>query len=334
MARMKVVKEPNESADIPETDPIQVELKQEIGDEEKEIDLAPSKEEKKEDKPKQEDDQEEVVTLKKQLETITKAAEEHKKLAEQAQKDRQQAIEQSNKKDAELTTAGDRVELAELDAINNAIAAAETEAASAQNAYVAAQTDSDWAKAAEAQRRMSRAETRLLQLEDGKASLEARREWAKTQPKKQPQAPSMDAYIDTLPLNGAQRDWLKKHPELMQDHKKNVRLQNADYDAQDKGLAAGSEAYFQFVEERLGYRQPETKEEEVDEEVKPERKALVSAPVSRNAPSISGKPSTTRITLSPEQRSAAKAAGVDEVTYARNLIKLQEAKKAGAYGEH
>ena len=336
MPRLRVVKKPNESADIPEADAIQVELEQELSDETKESQVDLAAQQRQEDKEKKvQEESEEVITLKKQLEDVTKAVEEHKKLAEQAQRERQAAVEHSQKRDAELTTAGDRVELAELDAINNAIAAAESEAGAAASAWSTAKAAEDLNGEVDAQRRLARAETRLVQLEDGKASIEARREWQRVQPKKAPQPQTLDTYIDTLPLNGSQKDWLKKHPELMQDPKKNVRLQNAHYDAEEKGLVGGSEAYFKYVEERLGYRQAETEVDDVEEvDDKPERKAIVSAPVSRNPPNSSGRPSSTRITLSPEQRSAAKAAGVDEVTYAKQLIKLQEMKRSGHYSEN
>jgi len=58
----------------------------------------------------------------------------------------------------------------------------------------------------------------------------------------------------------------------------------------------------------------------------------VSAPVSRETPSMStGKPTSTRVTLTPAQRQAARDAGVDEVTYARGVMELENRKKAGYY---
>ena len=65
------------------------------------------------------------------------------------------------------------------------------------------------------------------------------------------------------------------------------------------------------------------------------KRSMVSAPVSRESPSWSGGQSTgrnSRITLSPAQKEAARIAGISEVEYARNLLRLQQAKANGHYG--
>jgi hypothetical protein len=62
----------------------------------------------------------------------------------------------------------------------------------------------------------------------------------------------------------------------------------------------------------------------------------VSAPVSRDSISIStGRPVDTKITLTPEQREEAKfsmpgvAPEIAEREYAKNLIRLEQARRAG-----
>lgn len=341
MPRIRVVKKPEDAAGIPETDSIQVELDRESveTDDEtkgKEIDVQAQSEESDEGGPSgtQEED-EEKVSLKKQLEDLRRANEEHRRVAEEALRQHQVALTEVGRKDRELSVAHDYRDQADLDAITSAMAAADSEAASAQQAYEAAQTNQDFKAAAEAQRRLTRAETRLVQLEDGKHALEARRERVRNEPKPTPTPPSLESYIDSMPnLSGSQKDWLKKHPELMQDQRKNIRLQNAHLEAEDKGFTAGSTDYFQYIEERLGYRKEESTVA-TEETKEPKRGPGVSAPVSRDAPNLgSGKPAPTRIKLSPEQRAAAKAAGIDDITYAENLIKLQQMKREGRYGEH
>ena len=60
----------------------------------------------------------------------------------------------------------------------------------------------------------------------------------------------------------------------------------------------------------------------------------MSAPVSRDAPSLStGRPTTTRVELTAAQREAARISGVDDVTYARNLLRLNSLKQQGHYQE-
>jgi hypothetical protein len=57
----------------------------------------------------------------------------------------------------------------------------------------------------------------------------------------------------------------------------------------------------------------------------------VSAPPSREAPTSNGARSNSRVTLSPQQREAARLSGVDEVTYAKGILRLQAEKEAGNY---
>src|SRR4029077_685301 len=115
----------------------------------------------------------------------------------------------------------------------------------------------------EAQRRIARSESRLERLEEGKAAYEARLEAASTAPRQDPaprqQPNGIDAQLDAMPLSQKQREWLKAHSEALTDPKKNARLSAAHFDAEDAGHAADSDAYFQFIEERLGYRKPVAK---------------------------------------------------------------------------
>jgi hypothetical protein len=70
-------------------------------------------------------------------------------------------------------------------------------------------------------------------------------------------------------------------------------------------------------------------------EPEPERRTPVSAPVSREIPSsTTGRPpSETRVTLSAAEREHAKLAGISEVEFARQKLKLQALKASGHYRE-
>lgn len=63
------------------------------------------------------------------------------------------------------------------------------------------------------------------------------------------------------------------------------------------------------------------------------RSAPVSAPVrgGYNIPTAYGADKPGRITLSPQQREAARIAGVDEFTYAKGILELERRKKQGMY---
>jgi hypothetical protein len=140
-----------------------------------------------------------------------------------------------------------------------------------------------------------------------------------------------------LPLP-SQKEWLKSHSDAWTDQRKNMRLQGAHVEAEDQGLAPGSKKYFEYLEERLGYKKPdpdndddpEDQEEEPPQRRQTARRTLVSAPVSRDPPNNSGKPSSrTKITLTPRQMEAAQIAGVTPEVYARNLLKMEDMKDEG-----
>ena len=58
----------------------------------------------------------------------------------------------------------------------------------------------------------------------------------------------------------------------------------------------------------------------------------VSAPPSREVPTSNGARGSSRVTLSPQQKEAARIAGISIEDYARHLIRLNEEKASGNYG--
>jgi hypothetical protein len=126
-------------------------------------------------------------------------------------------------------------------------------------------------------------------------------------------------------------------------------------EAIQSGLADVSPEYFAHLDDRLAAMQEQQDErdgQEIVEEMerlaaangapRPEPRrpppshppspspSIVSAPVSRSAPTMSGT-RYGRITLSPEQREAARIAGITEAEYARWLPELERAKAEGRY---
>jgi len=244
----------------------------------------------------------------------------------------QAALRQAQEREQELWRERGRSEQAEYDQVVTAISGLQAELDRAQGDLEAALAGQDHRLAADANRRMAVASSRLTQLEDGKAAWEARQEELRRQPP--PPADPVAASIDGMAhLSVRQREWLKGHRDAFTDPAKNAYLGAVHWDAIRAGHAVDSDGYFAAVEERLGYRSPPAPPDDSRQEQQ-RRSIPVSAPVSREAPSLGGGPATpSRVTLSAEQREAARIAGVDEVTYARNLIRLNELKKQGHYQE-
>ncbi len=272
--------------------------------------------------------------LKKQLEDLRKAHGESQRRVQEEITARQAAEARVREREKDAAKSQIRAEDAEYDAILNAIGAAESEAEAAQRDISLATEASDAKAVGEASRRLARAEGRLAQLEDGKLAIERVKTTAAARAKEQQdqptqQRPTVDQYIDQLPnLLPSQRDWLRAHPDSLTDQRKNLKLQGAHVDAEDQGLRPGTQKYFTFLEERLGYKEPAEEDDDVNNEDEP--KPSVSAPPSRNATNPgTGRSTSTRITLTPEQREIARLSGVDEITYAKNLQKMNDMKAQG-----
>lgn len=289
-------------------------------------------------KTKEADEDDNTSDLKQQLEDMRKANKEQTDRFNQEVNLRQAAEQRVRERDQEVSQSKIRAEDAEYDAILNAIGAAESEAETAQRDISIASEAQDPKGIGEASRRLARAEGRLAQLEDGKAAIERAKTTAaaraKEQPQREPQkASTVDQYIDQLPnLLPSQRDWLREHPDALTDTRKNLRLQGAHVEAEDQGLRPGTVRYFNYLEERLGYKEKEDMEDDDDSQRQYLDAAApqVSAPPSRSATNPgTGRPSNTRITLTPEQREVARLSGIDEITYARQLQKMNELKASG-----
>jgi len=337
MPRIRAARTPEEAAAVPADQPVAIDLSTPPEPDIKEDE--PAAPERAARKPGAESETEpEQSPLQKQLDDMRRAeATVREQLgAERARSEA--AMRQARERETELARERGGREQAEYDTVLNAIGHAQAEADVAQRDLETAMSSADFKGAAEAQRRLATATARLVQLEDGKMAADVRREEQKQQVRAPPPPPTnpVDRQIDQMAqLSGRQRDWLKRHPDAMTDPRKNTRLGAAHFDAMDAGHAEDTDGYYQFLEERLGYRKPAPVASEDDDEPDPKptrRSPPVSAPVSRDAPSLSSsKRPSSRVELSPAQREHAKIAGVDEVTYAKGVQELERRKAAGMY---
>lgn len=345
MPRLRPARTPEEAAAVPSDKPVTIELTATPplpdADAPAEPDKptppkpAPAAEPLPEPEPEPElatDAEADDNTLVKQLADLKAAEALVKQQLAEARSREEAALRQAQDREQELVRERGSREQAEYDSVLSAIGAAQAEADKAQNDLEAALTAQDYRVAAEAQRRLATATTRLVTLEDGKAAAEVRREESKARP-----APSSDPVASAIDgmtnLSSRQRNWLKDHRDAFTDPAKNAYLGAAHWDAIRAGHAQDSEAYFVMLEEKLGYRQPPRPSPSSEPET--QRKSIpMSAPVSREIPSLGGGNTTpSRVTLTAEQREAARIAGVDDVTYAKNYLRLQELKKHGHYQE-
>lgn len=279
---------------------------------------------------------EETSALRKQLDDLTKAEALSRQQAAEARQREQEAIHLVNQHAERTATAEAAQEQSLYNETVNALAAAQADADKAQTDYAVAMEAQDYTAAAEAQRRMATATSWITRYESDKTYLERRAEALKNAPKEQPkrQQPQLtiEQYIDQMSqLSPQQKNWLKQHPDALTDPVKNQGLGWAHHKAVAAGATLNSDEYFAALETELGYRK-------VEADPVVERKGTtmpISAPVQRSAPSMTngGSVSPTRVELTPEQREHARISGVDEVTYARNYLRLQQLKQQGHYNE-
>jgi hypothetical protein len=186
---------------------------------------------------------------------------------------------------------------------------------------------------------------------------------AQTQPEapaiKQPTEPQSDAsealkvQISALreaeELQGKEarrRDWVVRTPAAQQHFNGLGVLHHA---AINSGLVDCSPGYFDFLEQGLATLDAQEPAKNLASEMHqrlqdearkqppppPPRTdaSFVSAPVSRNVPSGSGQRFPMKVTLSPEEKDAARMSGISEADYAKQKIKLMQMKANGAYGD-
>jgi hypothetical protein len=283
------------------------------------------------------DDGEATRALQKQLDDLTKAETASRERAANAERAQAAALEQSRTHQAELEKSRAQLADSELEAVGSALEACVSEGDAAQKDYEAALTSGDAKQASDAQRRLVRAEARAAQLESAKSNIEDRQKATKEQLETRKLAPNQQDQFEQAiaSLPDPAKVWLRSHPDYMTDQRKNAKIQSLHWDALDAGNGAFTPKYFEFIEEKVGLREaPKVDRDEDTDADESERGRMVSAPVSRENVSLAtGKQSTTRVTLSPSEREAARLSGITEVEYAKNKIKLQEMKKSGYYSE-
>jgi hypothetical protein len=197
----------------------------------------------------------------------------------------------TNQYEQQLLAERQMREQAQYDAVVNAIAGAQSDADAAQLRYQQAMQIGDMATASDAQRAISRAEARLVQLENGRDAWdEARVHHQQHQQRLHAQQQlTPEQIIDSMAqLSAREREWLRARPHLVTTQANVTRLQAAFYETQEKGLARDSDAYFDHFNDRF-------------------------AGSSVNA---SG--------LTEAQKDAAKISGIDENTYAKMYEKMKQ----------
>jgi hypothetical protein len=236
-------------------------------------------------------------------------------------------------------------EQSDYDSIVNAINGKHEELENAKRDLQDAWQRQDFETAAQAQQRMQDIQIDLKELGKGEGAYAEpqpqQQYYQQPQPQYQPQRPPTATEIidhwatQGAPLTPEERDYILQdaaHQQLVTTQRGGAALQHAVYEANANGLQRGTPEFIQFVDGIVfPNRNGQTQQAEQSD-----RRPPVSAPVSRGTHSVTTgrhQESSGKVVLSPQQRDAARFSGVDEVTYAKNLKKLQDLKRQGFYNE-
>jgi hypothetical protein len=200
-----------------------------------------------------------------------------------------------------------------------------------EETYAVHMANGDFSAAAKAQREMARTSAELLQLEQGKAAMEA-------QPKTEVRTPTppggygtpsndpVEAMARSMerPPDGGKASprsamWIREHPEFARDPRLTQRMLAAHNLAVTDGHQVDTDEYFEAVEKVLGLRLPG------ETPPAPEPRAPARTPRETQPPPASARsasPTGKRITLTAEQREIAAQNDQTEEEYAAALQAL------------
>lgn len=234
---------------------------------------------------------------------------------------------------------------ADKEQISGAIASLQTDAANAEQAWVAAQEAGDYKQAAIEQRKIAKAEAALVALEQGRAAAEEQIEAArqrllarqdelnrKPEPKPDPAPQTPDEWIDksrnVLGDRGA--EWLKSNKQFASDPKLNRKfLRFADDYVEDHGKdALRSQAFLDALNDRfVPKRERENDDVEMPAardrtpEPAPQRRTPPAAPVSRGSNMFSSRNlDASQVRLPPRLAAFVKSAGLNPTEYAKSAV--------------
>jgi len=206
--------------------------------------------------------------------------------------------------------------------VSNTLDFVKQERANMKAAYSQALSAGDYDAAAEINDRIADMAAKILDLENGKAAMEAQAQQPQ-QPQQQQPGDSVEAFASRLTPRSA--SWVRSHPEYVRNPRLNQKMIAAHQMAVADGIEPDTDEYFGYVEDMLQVKnQPyrDGGEESMSGASKPvqRRSSPAAAPVSRSMNSSGGKPNV--VTLTPEMREIAKNLGQTPEEYAKNRLAL------------
>jgi hypothetical protein len=206
-----------------------------------------------------------------------------------------------------------------LQLVTNAINTVKNDSAALKSQYAAAMEAGDYAGAADVQAEMASNAAKLLQLENGKAAMEAQ---PKATAPKQVQSDPVEALATQLPPRSAA--WVRAHPQVARDTKLYQKMIAAHNIAIADGIEPETDDYYSTVEDILFKKSARTGADD-DASDDPMRDAAHRAPAAPPPPAapVSRGDNRNAVRLSAAQREAAELSGMTEQEYAKSVQALK-----------
>lgn len=193
-------------------------------------------------------------------------------------KEKDEARRRAELAERQAREAQTRVAQSELAAVDSSILAVEAERDSIKRELKDAMERGDVDAVVVAQERLAEAVSTLKELKDGKGHVQKLQS-------ETPSTPSdpVESYISRF--SPRSQEYLRQRKDLVTDASKNKKLIAAHYEAEAEGLTPDTDAYFDYIDQKLGYG-GETEAETTTKT--PSRRATPAAPVSRGGDLSSG----------------------------------------------
>lgn len=255
-----------------------------------------------------------INELKKKLENEKRAREEAERRAYDAQKNAQRASLDAKK--------------ADLQSVESALEIIKSREGALKRAYAEAHASGDADRVAEIVQEMAVNEENRKELNRGQKELKRQLDAAERQPV-QPVAPPSGDLVEQIAQSVSPKSaaWLRDTKEYLKDERSIRKMFRAHEDAIEDGLEPDSDAYFSYIEGRLGVKK------QAEEAESPLSSASAPAP-RRSAPPpaapVSRQPSSSNVMrLTRAEIDTARDLGLTPEEYAKNKSLLIKEKRYG-----
>lgn len=251
-----------------------------------------------------------------------------KKKLENAETARREAEKRAHEAQVRAHKATAETKDANYNMILNAIETVKGRGEALKAAYAEAMNVGDFTKAAEVQEAIALNSGQLNDLKKGERSMKEQLKEAEEKAKVRPIEPPQGDMVEQIASSVSPRsaDWVRSNRDILKNERAIRKMFRAHEDAIDEGIAPDSDDYFRFIEGRLGKQPPAPVESPFSEAATQAPKRSVpppAAPVSRSSP----RQGVVRLTR--EQADTARALGMTEAEYAKNMTALQKEGKLG-----